>query len=154
MGKPANTLESVLDKIDRRCDDECWPCTRKPDGKGYCNMWVEGKLRFVHRIVAFLSDIIPTLDSPLEVCHSCDNPPCANPKHLFAGTHSANMQDAASKGRMGRPLGGHKLSDDDVRDIRVAFADGELQKAIAARYGVARSHVSGIVNSKTREGVT
>ena len=39
-------------------------------------------------------------DSDIFVCHTCDNPKCCNPHHLFLGTALDNHLDALAKGRI------------------------------------------------------
>ena len=40
-------------------------------------------------------------------CHTCDNPSCVNPEHLFWGTVQENALDASIKGRSNIPKGEH-----------------------------------------------
>lgn len=75
----------------------CWEWTGRRDSYGYGTFIQNGKEVRVSRLV--LESIRGPLGN-LEACHTCDNPPCFRPDHLFAGTHRNNMEDALSKGRL------------------------------------------------------
>lgn len=65
--------------------------------KRYGQKRVDGKLFFVHRLVAEI--IYPEFRSSDTVMHSCDNMACVNPAHLSLGTRSDNERDKVRKGR-------------------------------------------------------
>jgi hypothetical protein len=92
---------------------------------------------------------IGPIPAGLFVCHHCDNPPCCEPSHLFLGTQQVNMTDKMAKGRH-RYVTHPKLSDDDVRAIRVLASSGVTQTALAAKYRVGQSMISLIVRHKRR----
>ena len=122
---------------------ECWTWNMSHDGHGYGHFCVNAKIERAHRVsYAITYGRIP---ESLEICHKCDNPGCVRPDHLFAGTHSDNMQDCAQKGhnmlqrhpelRYGERHPLAKLTESDVKTIR-QFSD--LGSTLLAR----RFHIS------------
>jgi hypothetical protein len=82
--------------------DACWEwlgATRN-FGYGHFAYGPRGDASYVaaHIYSFMLHGGVLTTEKPC-VLHSCDNPPCANPRHLFAGTKKDNTQDMMSKGR-------------------------------------------------------
>lgn len=80
-------------------EEECWPWKGAHDNNGRGQFWLEGRRHRSPRIAWSLHNGVPFPDH-LHACHSCDNPACCNPKHIWPGTRSENFLDAARKGRL------------------------------------------------------
>lgn len=76
----------------------CWNWLGSTASRGYGKVAFQGKRRQAHRVMAHLAGKLD-IDSPLQGCHSCDNPACINPDHIFPGTPRDNMEDAIAKKR-------------------------------------------------------
>lgn len=72
------------------------------DRNGYGAFKIGGRKIGAHRVAVILSGA--TIPDDHEVCHHCDNKRCVNIDHLFVGTKSDNMRDAARKNRLPLPL--------------------------------------------------
>lgn len=119
---------------------ECLVWKGSRSRKGYGRVYIDGTRRKwpAHRVM-FERENGP-IPNGMFVCHSCDNPPCINPDHLFLGDACDNMRDASRKGRLTGPRGERapaaKLKTDQVLTIRARWAGGEPRKVLAAEYGV------------------
>jgi HNH endonuclease len=106
-GRPARAKRSLeerfWEKVDKRGPDECWEWTGGRFGPGYgaLSRDRESGPAPAHRL-SYEFAYGPIHDG-LHVLHRCDNPPCVNPAHLWAGTHDDNMADRHAKGRSRGP---------------------------------------------------
>lgn len=103
--RPKTLEERFWAKVDRSGGpDGCWIWTARTDSGGYGSINEGGKKSKhlkAHRVSYQLA--YGDFDESLDICHRCDNPPCVNPAHLFAGTTTDNMRDAMRKGRYRNP---------------------------------------------------
>lgn len=96
----------------------CWNWKFSKDSNGYGFLFYNSKLRRVHRLAAHLFKNLD-LDSKVAVLHTCDNPSCYNPEHLFLGNQSDNMKDMHNKRRHSSSasitcIRGHLLEGDNL----------------------------------------
>lgn len=84
-------------KVDKRGPDECWPWLGATDGNGYGRIYSKGGNATASRASWELAH--GEAPQGYHVCHSCDNPPCVNPSHLWLGTPQDNAIDRSAKGR-------------------------------------------------------
>lgn len=93
----SNAMDRFWSRVDQSGGpDACWPWTgcTKPGGYGF--IMHKRRARLTHRVALSGSlDVQPGMMA----CHSCDNPICCNPAHLFWGTAQDNSDDCAAKGR-------------------------------------------------------
>lgn len=129
-------------------DCHVWIGSVNKKGYGYFNY--NKKTDWAHRVAykIFVDDI----PAGMLVCHSCDNPPCVNPKHLFVGTSQDNSNDMVNKSRQtAKDLNPKaKLTEEKVIAIKNIYESGHVsQYQIAKSYGVDQGTISKIVNGKT-----
>lgn len=121
--------------------DQCWLWRGALAGKGYGVFTIDGKLKYVHRVVWELFNGVEIPDGE-EIRHSCDTPSCVNPAHLITGTRSDNMQDCIGRKRFrrGNRHPHAKLTFEQAQEIRRRWTEGNgkwgLQRESAKEFNV------------------
>lgn len=97
--KPRPVAERFWRHVDKLGPNGCWVWTGYRDAKGYGSFNSGSRGELAHRFSYRLANGALSSELP-NVLHRCDNPPCVNPAHLFAGTQLDNIRDAVQKGRL------------------------------------------------------
>ncbi len=119
-------------KVDK--DGDCWQWI--PDSGTYGFFTIGNHTFKAHRVSYTIKNGDP---GGICVCHTCDNPGCVKPAHLWLGTYSDNIRDRDRNGSA-------KLNEHQVREI---LRSDESQEILAKRYHVNRYQIYSIRNGKT-----
>lgn len=152
----------------------CWEWTGCTTDFGYGQINIGGKKWLTHRLSYRL--FVGEIPSGLKICHRCDNPPCIRPDHLFLATQKENIDDMMVKGRnmhkvcpetlargdkngsrtkpesvrRGEKIEWHKLTDEDVIEIRRSFNEGEMSAPeLAVKFNVIVQTINKVVQGYT-----
>ena len=127
-----------------------WMGAKTSDGYGLRS--IDGKKLYVHRLA-----LEKKLNRPIHEgycsCHTCDNPACINPDHLFEATQSENLADMKAKGRLVNLNVGvynphAKLTEQEVIKLRQMRTSGKSTKELAKIFNITQRTVQMIVSNR------
>ena len=172
---PKTFLDRFWDYVETAGPEDCWHWMGATIKAGYGRFHVRGNFTkpnsvedYAHRIMWEIT--YGPIPDGIQVLHSCDNPPCVNPIHLFLGTQSDNMKDAIKKGRLrpnlqkanearkahpglnvrGESQGSSKLNSSDVLAIRRRYSGGDIsQRKLAQEYKITQATLWSVLKRET-----
>lgn len=142
------------EKVAKGGSSECWEWQGAKDLNGYGFLYSSERpkrWKKAHRLSYELAN--GPIPKGMCVCHSCDNPPCVNPQHLWLGTLAENNADKVAKGRdydkRGSANPNVKLTAQNVMEIKQLRNSGWTQQQIADRFNIAQPYVSRVLRGET-----
>jgi len=146
--KGIEVTDSLLDRFQAKIEKvgNCWLWKNKNSRYGRFQLGRDANgeptpISAHHFAYELLNGPVP---KGLQVCHTCDNSLCVNPRHLFAGTQSDNIQDCCVKGRGSL----QKLSTEEVKDIRELHTKGLRQVDLAEMFSSSPSNINNIIKRR------
>ena len=129
-------------------ENGCHVCTsHAKDRCGYAQMSNDKRRIGVHRLV-LERKLGRLLKDNYCACHTCDNPSCINPEHLFEGSVMDNARDRNTKGRNADLSKIRYINQNDfiaISPYGEKFT-GDNQNKFARDFGLDRGHISKCLN--------
>lgn len=147
---------SKFDALIQKTQD-CWLWIGDKYPNQYGRFYNKGtKKRYRATLIAYLLNY-GSVDEDLYICHSCDNPICVNPQHLFLGTCLDNNRDRNNKFRDARKV--NKAIVSIIRKLyleNVQITSKSIQKFLFKNYDIKLSTVgiNCILKNKTYHDLT
>ncbi len=143
---PQSLRETFIRRLEHYIEksDGCWRWKGCLSTRGYGKIFFHRKHWSAHR--AAWTVYKGSIPKGKIICHTCDNPQCTNPDHLFIGTFKDNTIDAAKKARLSR-LG---MTVEDIRSIKkeLIHTHYEDYKQIAKKYGLTEEYIKRIAKGE------
>jgi hypothetical protein len=134
----------------------CWPWRGNRAMDGYGSLLVAAPTPSGHTTARAHRLMFEAVRGPVPsgmfVCHTCDNPACVNPSHLWLGTAADNSRDMVAKGRKKKGAAHHnaKMTPEGVAELRALHATGtRTLKSLGEQFGIGTSQVHRLVNNQS-----
>jgi hypothetical protein len=139
---PETALLIIFQNIVPKCSG-CWHWIGGHNDEGYGTKWGIK----IHRLMWSLKNNRSPMKG-MHICHTCDNPRCVNPDHLFEGTPKQNTKDRDFKGRTQKNENHYrsKLNWEAVEFIR---SSNLPVVQLASKFGVDRRCIYKVLNRVT-----
>ena len=142
----SNLVELFWRYAKKQSKVKCWIWTGSTNGRYGIVQYPKPRKNFgAHRVSYEIHK--GKIPSNMSVLHTCDNPLCVNPHHLFLGSQLTNIRDMISKGRRVQPnvigeLNGRaKLTATEAAAIRTSTSS---TKELSTKYKVCKGTIYAI----------
>jgi len=142
-----NDKKYIQERIEIDDETGCWNWKLSLGSHGYGNTKYCGKnnrYACAHRLSYYVyrGEI-----GKYHVLHTCDNRKCCNPEHLYLGTDKENCRDRILRGthrnggNRGEEIGTAKVTEKQVREIKIRLKNGETPFQISKDYPIGKDAI-------------
>jgi hypothetical protein len=150
-----NDIKRFWNLVDIGKETECWNWMGKKTRGGYGRFLLNVSQNFREVYASRVAYKIAHKNLPNThfVCHTCDNPTCCNPAHLYLGTYTDNCNDKMIRHRhncgRGETQGSSKLKEYQVLEIRKRVENGETQRSLCKEYNIDDATINHVVKRRS-----